>query len=105
MADVDGLHASTEDINAHGSSTITNAGYFEKEIGVLGNNVESLRAIWKGPASDAFYGVYEDMKNELTDFKEVLEELGQNVQKAASIINEGEEENTARGRNLFNRFG
>lgn len=97
-----GLHADTAAIDLNGRDTVANAEYLANELASLRNNVEGLGTIWRGLSSNEFAKSFETQEKNLQDFRQLLDDLGVAISKSASILNRTEEENAARGKNLFN---
>ena len=96
-----GLHVSTEEMNRNGKDTVTSAESFQDELLSLRANVDGLRAIWHGIASDNFNKSYEEQANNLNQFQQLLNELGEAIQFGAGVLNRTEEDNANAGAHLF----
>ena len=96
-----GLHANTGGMNNDGKQTVANAEYFLEELSSLGNNINGLMGIWKGPSSSAFNNSYLEQNQNFQNFQILLNELGEAISKAATHLNNTEEENTSKGSHLF----
>ncbi len=96
-----GLHADTSAMNTNGKDTVANAEYFSNELANLRNNVDGLMTIWRGLSANEFNKSYEEQAQNLQAFQQLLNELGENISKSASILNQTEEENAQAGANLF----
>lgn len=97
-----GLYADTAAIDANGRETVANSEYLANEIASLRNNVEGLGTIWIGLSSNEFTKSFEMQEQNLNEFRQLLNDLGEAISKSAKILNDAEEENAARGKNLFN---
>ena len=97
-----GLHADTAAIDLNGRDTVANSEYLQNEIASLRNNVEGLGTIWTGISSDEFRKSFEAQEQNLKEFRQLLNDLGEAISHSARILNTAEEENAARGKNLFN---
>ena len=96
-----GLHADTNAMNLNGKETVANSEYFSNELTSLKNNVEGLMTIWKVMSANEFNGSYQEQANNLEQFRQLLNDLGESISKAASILNRTEEENASAGSHLF----
>ena len=77
---------------------------FVSEIQGLQSSVDGLLSIWKGGSSaDAFRTAYDGENNLLIQFKDRVQERGENIVTSARIMADNEEELTAMGSNLFPR--
>lgn len=90
---VGGLHANTGAMNTRGEETVNAAFDLMTKINNLANHVEELMGIWSGPSATAFNNSFEQEKNDLSRFKDLLDELGINIKKGANILNKTEEAN------------
>ena len=97
-----GLHADTAAIDLNGRETVANAEYLNNEIVSLRNNVEGLETIWNGISANEFGHSFEEQEKNLQAFRQLLNDLGEAISKSANILNQTEEENAERGKNLFN---
>ena len=88
-----GLEVSTSAMNTRGEETVNAAFELMTEINSLASNVEELMGIWSGPSATAFNNSFEQEKNNLSRFKDLLDELGVNISKGAAILNKTEEAN------------
>ncbi len=96
-----GLHADTGSMNTRGRETVSNSELFENEIGSLNNNIAELMTIWRGLSANEFKDSYLEQHENLERFRELLNELGENISSAANILNKTEEDNAATGAHLF----
>lgn len=98
-----GLEAHTEDMSQNSTDTLRGSGEFLAELGSLENNVEGLRAIYRGDAADQFFQSYDGFAKSLQGFQETLESLGTAVGDASRLFEETEEENARAAAGLFDR--
>lgn len=88
-----GLEVSTSAMNTRGEETVNAAFDLMTKINSLSSHVEELMTIWSGPSATAFNKSFEQEKNDLSRFKDLLDELGVNISKGANILNKTEEAN------------
>ena len=97
-----GLFASPAEINADGVSLVNFADNLAAELASFDSHVAALMEIWHGDSSKAFNGVYADEKTQLENFKNMLHEKGDALQKAATVLSDTEAENTSAASKLGN---
>ena len=96
-----GLHADTAAININGKDTVANSEYLEQELNNLRSNMEGLMSLWRGLSANEFNSSYEEQADNFNKFRILLNDLGESISKAASILNRTEEENASAGSHLF----
>ena len=96
-----GLQANTGGMNNNGKQTVANSEYFQNELTSLRNNIDSLMGIWRGVSANEFNKSYEEQARNFDAFRQLLNDLGESITKAANILNRTEEDNAAAGGHLF----
>ena len=97
----EGLHVQAGQMSQDGSNTINSANDFLTQIRGLESSVAELLGIWRGPAAGAFRNSFDSKTSELMAFKNLLEERGENIQTASKILQNNEDELTARANSMF----
>ena len=96
-----GLYVSPEDMNEQGRQTREEAVQLSNEIKNLQNTKASLLDIWKGTAANSFGESVDRQIDNLNQFKELINELGEAISSGAQGLSETEEANASAGKNLF----
>lgn len=89
-----GLEVNTSEMDTRGKETVSAAEQLAQQIASLTSNIEELMTIWIGPSATAFHELFEEEKENLNKFQNLIYELGENISEGASILNRTEEENT-----------
>lgn len=87
--DIDGM-------GSNGRSTIDYSDAFNEEVGVLTSLVEDLSLNqWSGAAATNFNEAYENQKDNLTAFRELLAQLGNYIVQGSNTFQKAEDDNIA----------
>ena len=98
---MNGLHVDAGSMNSQGVNTVKLAEDLNSEINSLNANIESLMGIWRGIAAQQFKQVVDTQVVNLRDFEKLLNTMGQNIVKGATLFDETEQDNANRASNLF----
>ena len=102
MGYANGLSVDPAQMHDLGAQTTANAQEYWSELSQLRENVESLRGIWHGQASDSFDTSYRNQDALFKEFEERLEQLGRALMTSATNFADTESDLTAAGNSLFN---
>lgn len=97
----EGLHVQAGQMTQDGNNTVESANDFLDQIRGLESSVAELLGMWKGPAAGAFRNSFDGKTSELMAFKNLLEERGENIVTSAGILQNNEDELTARANGMF----
>ena len=97
-----GLLASPEEIMDDGRRMVSFADELMKELNSFQANKDSLMGIWHGSSATSFSDVYEEEKQALSAFQQLLDAKGHSLQEASGILSDAEATNASNASKLGN---
>ncbi len=106
MSDINtkGIHVSPAEMEADGKSTLDLSNELNNEIKELTATKDSLTSMWKGDASDTFNDAATSELKSLTEFQELITEMGNRIISGANTFYNNEEENVDDAKKLLKDF-
>ena len=97
---VNGVRSNTAGMDENGVTIVKDAGELSEIITDLDNSVNSLMEIWHGDAGKTFEASHKVQQANLSNFNDLLQELGTAVRRASSILADAEMENAGDAGNM-----
>ena len=71
-----GIRVTPEELSTQGNDLITYAGNLADTLSLIDGKISEIIGGWDGLAQDAYFNMYESMKQSLDKFPELVESLG-----------------------------
>jgi len=81
-----GIRVTPEELSTQGNDLITYAGNLADTLSLIDGKISEIIAGWDGLAQDAYFNMYESMKQSLDKFPELVESLGNATVSAADAF-------------------
>ena len=81
-----GIRVTPEELSTQGNDLITYAGDLADTLSLIDAKISEIIGGWDGLAQDAYFSMYETMKESLDKFPELVESLGSATVSAADAF-------------------
>lgn len=81
-----GIRVTPEELSTQGNDLITYAGNLADTLSLIDGKISEIIGGWDGLAQDAYFNMYESMKQSLDKFPELVESLGNATVSAADAF-------------------
>lgn len=103
MSDIDtkGIHVDPSEMELDGKNTLDLSNELQSEIKELTNTKDNLISMWSGDASNAFNEAAVNELKSLTEFQELITEMGNRIISGSGTFYNNEEENVDDAKKLL----
>ncbi len=86
------IRVTPEELSQQGNNLVTFAGELSDTLQKIDSEIQTIIDGWDGLAQDAYYDMYQQMKESLDKFPELVDSLGQATISAADAFNSVDEQ-------------
>lgn len=96
-----GLKVRPDEMEQLGVKTCSESGTYAQNITNIGKTKTSLMGIWHGDAAETFSGKVDEQVKNMNDLEEVLNKMGEAIQRGAETFRTNEESQVKKAESLL----